>query len=327
MMKNTVNPLVSVIIPVKNGAATIRECLDGIFSQTIAGKLEVIVIDSGSQDGTDEILQEYRVIVQKIPSNSFNHGATRNLGVSLASGEFVVFTVQDAVPAGPEWLETLLKHFGDPTVAGVCGQQIVDHHPSKNPLQWFRPAGLPEVRKISIADFHGLPVKEKHQLCRWDNVSAAYRKSVLMEIPFRHVTFGEDALWAKDALTLGRTIVYDYNARVLHYHHQTFSFYFKRSYVIFYQEYRYFRYLKPEQFYLLAVARSFYHMYRMELPLKQRMSWMIYNLNLINARLLAKLIFRALVLIGSENVIDRGLQVFCRQIPQGRQNNLKTQFT
>lgn len=327
MKKNNVNPAVSVIIPVKNGAGTLRACLNGIFSQTMAGKPEVIVIDSGSTDGSLEILKEYPVRVMSIPANSFNHGATRNSGVNLASGEFVVFTVQDAVAAGPEWLATLLKHFADPAVAGVCGQQIVDHDPAKNPLQWFRPAGLPEVKKIRIADFDALPGKEKHQLCRWDNVNAAYRMSVLKEIPFREVSFGEDTLWANDALTLDRTIVYDYSARVFHYHHQNFSFYFKRSYITFYQDYSNFKYLPAGQSFPLAVARSVYRLFRMKMTMKQKVSWTNYNLKLITAKMLAKFIFRVLVLIGDENGIDRGLRTFCRQIPQGRQNNLKTQFT
>ena len=326
MENGSYKPLVSVVIPVKNGAATIRECMQGIFSQTLAGKTEVIVIDSGSNDGTMEILKEYPVIVRSIRPEDFSHGNTRNLGASLASGELIVFTVQDAVPAGNTWLETLIKHFEDPSVSGVCGQQIVAHDPAKNPLQWFRPASLPEVRRVKVENFSSLPNKTKHQMCRWDNVNAAYRRSTLRSIPFRNVSFGEDALWAHDALQMGHTLVYDYNARVFHYHHQDFSFYFRRSYIILYQDYRYFNFIQPGSFLPLNILRTFYSLFRMKLPFKQKVSWANYNLKLILARSLARWTFRGLVIFTGKNGIDRGLRAFCGQIPQGRQNNLITQL-
>lgn len=102
--------------------------------------MEVIIIDSGSTDGTLVLLQKYPVKIHNLPPAEFNHGETRNLGVQLATGEFVVMTVQDATPATDNWIELMLKHFEDPEVAGVCGQQIVAHDKEKNPLQWFRPA-------------------------------------------------------------------------------------------------------------------------------------------------------------------------------------------
>ena len=50
-------PNISVVIPVKNEAGKIRECIEGILSQSIP-VLEIIVVDSGSTDGTIEILQD-----------------------------------------------------------------------------------------------------------------------------------------------------------------------------------------------------------------------------------------------------------------------------
>jgi rhamnosyltransferase len=327
-MKNTSSqPLVSIVIPVKNGADTLRACLNGIFSQTVASRLEVIVIDSGSKDSSLDILAEFPVKVVSIPPSTFNHGGTRNTGASLATGEFVVFTVQDAVASEPAWLEKLLTHFDDPAVSAVCGQQIVDHDPSKNPLQWFRPAGSPELKKIRTENFASLSAKEKHDLCHWDNVNAAYRKSALEEIPFRTVSFGEDALWAYDALNKGKTIVYDYSARVWHYHHQDYSFYFKRSYITFYQDHTYFGYIPTSQALPVAVAKTVYRLFRSDLHLKQKFAWTKYNLKLISAKFMARLVFRWLVITGGENGIDRGLQKYCRQVPQGRQNSLKPQTT
>lgn len=318
--KSTI-PIISVVIPVKNGAGTIRPCLEGIFSQTVADKLEVIIIDSGSTDGTLQILQEFPVNVINISPESFNHGLTRNIGAGVANGEIIVFTVQDAIASDPRWLETLTGHFSDPEIAGVCGQQAVDHHPAQNPLQWFRPTGPSETRRVKDLDFRSLSPRVQYELCRWDNVNAAYRSTALFEIPFRQTSFGEDALWAKDALEAGKSLVYDYRARVWHYHHQSFSFYFRRSYIIFYMDFRNFNYLQPGQSFLSIVPRIMVNVFRMPLPLKQKKYWSWYNLNLALAKLLAKMTFRALKFIEGENGVDWGLKVICQVIPQGRQRN------
>ena len=177
---NKNNPLISIVIPVKNGSDTIRSCLNAIFKQSLIGKTEVIVIDSESTDGTLEILEEYDVMVEKIKSKDYNHGDTRNLGVSMAKGEFVVMTVQDATPVDELWLERMLQHFDDKEVIGVCGQQIVLEDPNKNPLQWFRPASEATPIRYQFNDpseFTKLNGKEQHSFCNWDDVNAMYRRS------------------------------------------------------------------------------------------------------------------------------------------------------
>jgi len=92
-------PKISIIIPVKNGISTIEACLSEIFKQTLISDTEVIIIDSGSTDSTLEIVKKYPIILHQIPPEEFGHGKTRNLGVSIAKGEFVVMTVQDARPS------------------------------------------------------------------------------------------------------------------------------------------------------------------------------------------------------------------------------------
>src|SRR5688572_2468272 len=110
------HPEISVVIPVKNEGAKIRACIEGILSQSIPVK-EIIVIDSGSTDGTVEILREYeKVKLLEISSSTFNHGETRNLGVRHASGEFVVLTVGDARAYDQYWIQHLLEGFDAPNV-------------------------------------------------------------------------------------------------------------------------------------------------------------------------------------------------------------------
>jgi rhamnosyltransferase len=319
-------PLVSVVIPVRNGAGTLRSCLDGIFRQTLRDRLEVIILDSGSTDGTLELLKEYPVAVHPVAPGEFNHGETRNAGVRLAKGEFVVLTVQDATPATDDWIERMLVHFSDPQVAGVCGQQIVPHDPEKNPLQWFIPAGEATPRKICFTDpqkFLSLPGREQHAYCNWDDVNAVYRRSDKEQLPFRKLMFAEDTLWAKDALEAGKSIVYDYRARVYHYHHQDFSFYFKRTYIILYQNFKFYGYIRFPENPFSSVPKIIVRMVRKRLGFTATFWWILYNLKLVAAAWSASLIFSLAAGIGGMRGIESSQKFFVGYPPQGVQSGTK----
>lgn len=271
-------PNISIIIPVKNGIATIDSCLQGIQKQTLFEQCEIIVIDSGSTDGTLERLQQYPVKVVTIAPEEFNHGATRNYGVSLANGEMVVMTVQDATPADEYWLQNMVRHFDDPAVAGVCGQQIVPHHKDKNPHLWFRPQSEASIKSVQFTkdSFLKLPPQEQKEACGWDDVTAMYRKNVLLAIPFQPVMFGEDMIWAKEALIKGHVLVYDSSARVEHYHHHYPDYTYRRILIVWLFIYLTFNYNRPTPIhfkdYLLIVYRNF--------KWKLSFKWIIHNWSL-----------------------------------------------
>src|SRR5665213_2917811 len=114
----------SILIPTKNGGPEFEKCLQGIYSQKSAGAFEVILVDSGSVDGTLEIASRYPVHVDHIPGDEFHHARTRNLLARLAKGEFLVFLSQDALPANDTWLSSLLYNFKDPSVGAAYGKQL-----------------------------------------------------------------------------------------------------------------------------------------------------------------------------------------------------------
>lgn len=234
------NKTVSVVIPVKNEAKKIRACIEGILSQTV-DVLEIIVIDSGSTDGTLDILKAYeKVKIVEIPGSEFNHGLTRNLGVEQAKGEFVLLTVGDAEPYDENWIQHLLDGFIDDSVAGVCGMQVVPHDLDKNPADWYRPISDPIIKPYSYPNgaFDKLSPAEKKLACGWDDVTAMYRKDLKLTMPFEKTTYAEDAIWAKQALKAGYTIVYNTAARVYHYHLEDADFAFKRTYTVMYYRYK-----------------------------------------------------------------------------------------
>lgn len=93
----TNNPSVSVIIPVFNQESYIKECLDSVLRQDLAD-FEVICINDGSTDSSLAILEEYASKdnrVQLFDQENMGVGATRNKGISLARGEYVIFCDPD----------------------------------------------------------------------------------------------------------------------------------------------------------------------------------------------------------------------------------------
>ena len=110
---------ISIIIPAKDAASTIGECLQAVLSQQeLVAQVDVIVVDDGSSDDTAEIAEGFGVTV--IRQRNTGPGGARNTGVARASGEIIAFTDADCVPS-PTWLHYLIQPFHDPQVVGVTG--------------------------------------------------------------------------------------------------------------------------------------------------------------------------------------------------------------
>ena len=304
---NKQEPDISVIIPVKNEAQKIASCIEAILSQTVSVK-EILVIDSGSTDNTLEILAKYRKVrVIQIAPSEFNHGDTRNLGIHQSDSEFLVYTVGDAVAADNEWIAKMLSGFTDENIAGVCGQQIVPHDPDKNPVEWFRPVSQASVVKYYFqnqAEFQSLTPQEKRRICGWDDVTAMYRRRVLLQVPFQRTTFAEDALWAKDALLAGFAIVYHSGARVFHYHMEDTDFTLKRTFTVFYYQYKYFGLIPSVQKQTIKELLSKIKLLLSEhrIPWNRKWYWYKYNRSVFSSIQQAAIQFRQALSKGEENL-------------------------
>lgn len=89
-------PLVSVVIPTYQHAGTIAACLDSVFGQTYEF-LEIIVVDDGSTDNTQEVLEPYRDRARVIVQENQGSNPARNRGFSKATGEYVIFCDADVI--------------------------------------------------------------------------------------------------------------------------------------------------------------------------------------------------------------------------------------
>lgn len=229
-------PTISILLLTKNGIEYLEEVLRAIFSQKLPDTFEVIAIDSGSTDGTLEVLRRYPVRVKEIAPEEFNHGMTRNLGIAMAHGEFVVLMTQDATPSTESWLEKMLAHFSDPDVAGVYCRQIprpdADVLTKRQLNGWVTARPGREVKKITDGQSYGsLTPMEQYMFCAFDNVSSCIRKEVWRKHPFPSTSFAEDLEWSKKVLDEGYAIVYEPDAAVFHSHHRSVLYEYQRTYL------------------------------------------------------------------------------------------------
>lgn len=116
MINNSIKPLVSVAIATYNGAKYIHEQLDSIISQTYT-KLEIIIIDDGSTDGTQQIIAKYQAKYQgliKLHHNISNLGSIKSfeLALKLCSGDYIALSDQDDIWF-PNKIEELLNNIHD----------------------------------------------------------------------------------------------------------------------------------------------------------------------------------------------------------------------
>ncbi len=94
---NNIKPSISVIIPIYKAQAFLSRCLDSVLQQTFTD-FEIVCLNDGSPDNCDKILSEYANKDKRIKViNKENTGVsdTRNLGLSLANGEYILFLDSD----------------------------------------------------------------------------------------------------------------------------------------------------------------------------------------------------------------------------------------
>ena len=218
--------MISVVIPVKDGGADLVRCLDGIARQAVDEPVEVVVVDSGSRDGSADRARERGAVVHEIPPEEFGHGRTRNLGVGLSSGDLVVFTSQDAVANDEHWVARLAAAArGTDDVAGAYGRQLphADARPPERFFLDFLYGSEPRVQRLGPAD------ELTFEATLFSNVNAAVHRWALERFPFRDdLTMSEDQEWSRRVLRAGYSLAYEPLAAVRHSHAYTIATAFRR---------------------------------------------------------------------------------------------------
>lgn len=198
------NPLVSIIIPVYNAQNHIARCLESVRKQTYQN-LQIILINDGSKDISLEVCQMYaRVDPRILLVDKANSGvsATRNLGLSLAKGEYLQFIDSDDYLA--PWATALLvqkaeEHTADMVICnyyrvlpGDIDQKTGEQKPDTVTPYGFLPQGFYDKRgfaenlmKEPASFYYGV---------MWNKL---YRREVVDRY---HLQCSEELEWSEDFL-------------------------------------------------------------------------------------------------------------------------------
>lgn len=119
----TQSPLVSLIIPTRNGLKLLRQCVESILAKTSYANYEIIVMDNGSDDRAtlrylDELALKPNVRVAR-DARPFNYSALNNAAVKLARGSVVGLVNNDVEVISPDWLTEMVSHALRPEVGAV----------------------------------------------------------------------------------------------------------------------------------------------------------------------------------------------------------------
>lgn len=216
--------MISVIIPAYNAEDTLGSCLTALQVQSLAcDQYEIIVVDDGSTDQTEEVARQYGV--RLIHQPNAGPAAARNRGAQAAQGELLLFTDADCEPV-PDWIERMVEPFHDPDVAGAKGV--------------YRTRQKELVARFVQREYEDKYIRMSRQDCIdfVDTYSAAYRRDVFL------ANGGFDALFPTASVEdqelsfrlarKGYRLVFAPVAAVYHRHDTSLSEYWRRKFGIGY---------------------------------------------------------------------------------------------
>jgi glycosyltransferase involved in cell wall biosynthesis len=220
--------VVTVAIPVLDGARYLDEVLAAVRAQVVDREVELLIADSGSTDGSLDIARRHEARVHAIPRAEFSHGGTRNLLMRLARGDHVAFLTQDATPAHAGWLAALLEGFSlADDVAAAFGPHIprpgashmIRSEMGRHFAVWGDGGRQIDLHRLDrspagVADYRAFPGR----ISFLSSVNCCLARRAWEAVPFREVPYAEDQLLGRELVEHGYAKVFHPEAAVFHSH-------------------------------------------------------------------------------------------------------------
>jgi|GEM_PF-1722325 len=226
---------ISVVIPTLNPGQEFPMLLRKLREQQGLGALEVVIVDSGSTDGSVDVARQWGCTVVQIAPEEFSHSGARNLGASHATGDYLLFMVQDAYPIGAHWLygmlRYLLDHAGQNVVAVSCAEtprsdsdmmydSMIDTH--------YRFLGCHDQDRIGrLQGTDHMALRSQGQL---SDVACLIQRQVFERYRYRG-DYAEDLDLGMRIIRDGKAVAMLVSVKVIHSHNRPAFYYLKRSFV------------------------------------------------------------------------------------------------
>jgi rhamnosyltransferase len=190
----------SVVVRCKDKAETIERTFAALRRQSVA--VEIVVVDSGSTDGTLQIAKRYADQLVQITPQEFRFGRALNLGARRASGDIVCALSAHCAPESEHWVRWNLEHYANDGVAAVITESSApDGSTMASPL------------RVSAASLPRTPA------WGYSNHAGSWRRSVWERFPFDETIVScEDKEWMWRVLDAGYDMVADARLAVVDRH-------------------------------------------------------------------------------------------------------------
>ena len=181
----------SVIVRVRDEREPLERALRSVRAQSL--EAEIIVVDSGSRDGSLEVARAHADQVLQLVPEAFTFGGALNRGAAAASGAALVALSAHCHLPRPDWLARALAHLDSAEVAAAYGCL---HGPDRAPL------GGPFAQDAEHA--------RRHPYYGLSNHASCLRAELWRELPFdENLTACEDKAWAWTVMDRGFRVMVD----------------------------------------------------------------------------------------------------------------------
>ncbi len=221
--------IVDVIIPTYKPDERFWKLLERLDKQTYVINKTIIINTDETCIDTVRIAAMKNVEIHHINLEEFDHGTSRNYGVTFSNADIVVFMTQDAIPDNKYMVEELVKPFKDEDVYITYGRQL--------PMQkcafveaYTRQFNYPETDIVKTKEsIKSMGIKTYFS----SDVCAAYRREKQIELGgFPRTIFNEDSIFAAQVINNDKKVYYASKARVIHSHNYTYMQQFHRNFDI-----------------------------------------------------------------------------------------------
>lgn len=223
----------SVVIPVKNAGPEFAYLLKTLKNQNGFREIEIVIVDSGSTDGSVDVAHEFGAKVISIAPEDFTHSYARNLGADNATGDLLFFTVQDALPGSPSTLYEMASVMFNHDVAAVSCAET----PREDSDFYYRQGcwNHYEFLQVNQGDRIMAMPKRDDQIslrknAQLSDIACLISRDLFMQYHYRR-GYAED-------LDLGLRLIHDDykiaflgSMRMIHSHNRSPFYYLKRGYV------------------------------------------------------------------------------------------------